>query len=666
MHFTRRKFIALSGATVGASAFSQTATNNHADTCLIWPPKQALPTFPEPFHLDAADLSALSGDQQSLLVTLQGVVNRRLPRLYFYWGTDTTNQSWLTTLDVPYTSITDPLQLVDRYRSEISGAVIYDPNVPDTVNVATNIAGLKGGVLATADLAKSLNLPVIDDLRGRFSNKIDAYTWALNNLWPKFTKRLLTAISPTNTVSVSNVQWTTLLHEMRPITDASNKAVYSADLSSLLGGEAVYVRYQDAVTSDGWGPSVSQVTITADGNVIASFQPANDGEKPYLFDADSSQTTSGWRFADGTSYFIYRFAPPAGTKSLILQTEMWNEFLVTGTSTAPSVQVANPNFRDYIVATNAPVFWLDPEAADEASLFTQILETVQPDTPYLGWFPEGHEMTGVTLCGQHSSVVVAADYFYNATVFSGVCAPVRKPLPQQPTPKLANKIYLTLTMVEGDNIQYNQHRMRAIWDDPNRGQVPINWSVSILLKDIAPSMLHYFQKTGTENDLLVAGPSGAGYTYPAVWPQSTLPNFTKRTGHYMQQTGMNVLFAYNRNGGTDLPFTASIIDLYKRDVPGLLGIVYNYESQSQISVVDGVLLATLLGVNDLNSGKTELASVSASWDGKSPLFVAVGIESWNMAPTDVNTLVASLGSEFEVVRGDVFFQLLRAAQGGGQ
>ena len=26
--------------------------------------------------------------------------------------------------------------------------------------------------------------------------------------------------------------------------------------------------------------------------------------------------------------------------------------------------------------------------------------------------------------------------------------------------RLENKIYLTMTMVEGDNIQYNQHRMR--------------------------------------------------------------------------------------------------------------------------------------------------------------------------------------------------------------
>ncbi|HZY73060.1 MAG TPA: hypothetical protein VFE22_08140, partial [Edaphobacter sp.] len=113
---------------------------------------------------------------------------------------------------------------------------------------------------------------------------------------------------------------------------------------------------------------------------------------------------------------------------------------------------------------------------------------------------------------------------------------------------------------------------------------------------------------------------------------------------------------------TDLALSAAIADLYKRYVPGLLGIVLNYETTSQISLVSGLPVATLLGVNDLSSGQTELAAVSQAWDGKSPLFVAAGLESWNMTPTDANTLANSLGSEFEIVRGDVFFRLYREMQ----
>ncbi|HKX31103.1 MAG TPA: GxGYxYP domain-containing protein [Blastocatellia bacterium] len=654
----------MSGAGVGFSllpfpAVSQ-SSNGLQNCSLVWPPGQALPTFPEPHDLEAADLSSLSGDRQGLLVTLQGIVNRRRPRLYFYWGTDQTNQLWLPNLNVPYRNNSDPWSLIERYRPEINGAVVYDPNLPDTVNLATNLAGLKGGVIATAELAESLNLPVLDDLRGRFSHRLDAYRWALSELWPKLTNRMLTAISPTNTVSVPNVQWLTLLRAPGQVRDASNRAVYTADLSAFLGGEAVYVKYQDAFSIDGWGPSVSRVTVTADGQVIASFQPASAGEAPYLFDADSSQTTSGWRFADGNSYFIYKFTPPAGTRQLVLQTEMWNEYLVMATNTAPSIQVANPLFRDYIVAVNAPVFWLDPESADEAALLTEILETAQPDSPYLGWFPQGHEMTGVTLCGQHRVPVVAADFFYNGTVFSGARGKVKTRQSRARPPKLENKIYLTMTMVEGDNIQYNQHRMRSIWDDPGRGQVPLNWSISALLLDMAPTMLQYFQQTQTANDLLVAGPSGAGYTYPSNWPPQDLEGFIRRSGRYLARTGMNLLFAYNRNGNTDLPLSAEIADLYRREVHDLQGIFLNYQPESRISMIGGLPVATLLGVNDLASGRNQLAGIAQSWDGQGPLFVAAGMGSWNMTPTDVNTLANSLGPEFAIVRGDAFFRLYRS------
>jgi hypothetical protein len=654
----------LSGAALGASAVPSTAlsqTSGGSPATLYWPSTQALPTFPAATHLDAADLSSLTGDEQGLLVTFQGIVNRTQPRLYFYWGTDPTNLEWLNTLPVPHTITTDPWSLFAKYRSSVQGAIVYDPSVPDTVNLATTLAGMNSAVIATADLAAAHNLPILDDLRGRFTTKLSVYQYALANVYPHVTNRLLTAISPTNQQAVPGVTWTTLLKVSQPVTDASNKGTYTADLSGLLGGEAVYVRYQDAYPNDGWGPSVSQVTITADGATLASFQPGTDAEKPFLFDPDSSQLASAWRFADGNNYFIYKFNPPSGTTQLTLSTVMWNEYLVTATNTAPTIQVANPLFRDYIAATAAPVIWLDPEASDEAALFAQILQTLQPDSPYLGWFPQGHEMTGVTLCAQNSSPVVAADFFYNASAFSGVRAPIKDAQPIVDKPKLQNKIYLSLTMVEGDNIQYNQHRMRQIWDDPGRGSVPLGWSISVLLLDIAQAMLSYFQQTQTINDLLVAGPSGAGYTYPAVWPASTLPGYIQRSGRYMAKTGMQTLFAYNRNGSTDLPLSTSLVDLYKRYVPGLKGIVYNYEPQSTVSVVDGVPIATLLGVNDAGSGTSALSSIAAGWNGSSPLFVAAGLESWNMTPTDAKNMVASLGSQFEVVRPDVFFQLVKQA-----
>lgn len=193
--------------------------------------------------------------------------------------------------------------------------------------------------------------------------------------------------------------------------------------------------------------------------------------------------------------------------------------------------------------------------------------------------------------------------------------------------------------------------------------MPLGWSVSVLLRDLAPAMLSYYQETQTPYDLLVAGPSGAGYTYPAMWPSSTLPAYMRRSGEYMRTTGMYSLFAYNRDNSADLPLTPALVDLYRAHIPGLQGIVYNYEGSSQASLIDGLPVTTLLGINDAPSGIPALAAIAAGWDGTAPLFVAAGLESWNILPSDAVTLVNSLGPEFEVVRPDVFFQLMRKAMG---
>jgi hypothetical protein len=666
MNISRRNFLSIAGVGGYAALSPFTARGRQAPPTngqeFNWPANQALPTINQPFHLDVADLTKLTGDQQALLTTLQGVVNRQEPRLYWLLSGDGTDGTWLENLRVPYTTASDPWGLLPRYRHEISGAVVYDPDVPDTIDVATSLASLKNAVIATADLASSLNLPIVADLRGQFATKFDAYNWALAHLWPHLTHRILTGISPSSAVAIPGVQWTTLLEVTGHVHDASNKATYTVDLSPFLGGDGVFVRFQDAFSDDGWGPSVQQVTVTANGNVIASFQPGTSAEQPFLYEPDSSSLASGWRFADNTTYFIYRFAPPAGTTSLSMQVLMWNQYLVTATNTTPIQHVAFPNFRDYIVATGALVFWLDPLVSAEASLFAQILGMVGPDTPYLGWFVGGHEADGVTLCSQHGAPVLAADFFNNATVFAGVRADVRPSQPVVQSPGLQNKVYVTLTMSEGDNVQYDQHRLRQIWDDPNRGKVPLNWSINPLLLDAGPAMLDYYQETQSPNDFMVAGPSGAGYTYPGDWPSADLPSFTERSGRYMQRTGMNVIYALNRVSNTDIAMTDAVAYQYIQDV-NPLGILYNWESTSSLSTPSGLPVITQVGISTVAQGQAALASAIQGWNGSSPLFVALGVLAWNMTPTDVNTLVASLGSQYEVVRADVFFELLRNSLG---
>jgi len=150
--------------------------------------------FPEIFprskppaqKLLVADLRPLPADWQFLLFTLQGLVNRQKPQLYFLFNP--TDELWLDWLQkrgwVKATEkVLDARDLLPRFRSLVKGMVIYDPLLPATKNVATMICGVEDAVAASPRLAKDLNLPVIADLRGRWQNNAEAYEWAFKNLY---------------------------------------------------------------------------------------------------------------------------------------------------------------------------------------------------------------------------------------------------------------------------------------------------------------------------------------------------------------------------------------------------------------------------------------------------------------------------------------------------
>ena len=169
---------------------------------ISWPTTQALPRFARPRRLDVGDLTDLPGSQQMLFSTLQGVINRARPRIYLIQDRLERNRrtSWLRQLDVPHTVHADLWALLDKFAGQVRGTVVYDPAIPDTINVATTIAGLRRAVVATPRLAHRLernyHLRVIEDLRDRFTDRMDAYSWQFEHLWPKTTHRMLVGLPP--------------------------------------------------------------------------------------------------------------------------------------------------------------------------------------------------------------------------------------------------------------------------------------------------------------------------------------------------------------------------------------------------------------------------------------------------------------------------------------
>ena len=158
------------------------------------------PKMPPPArHLYVANIGKLPAAQQRLLVTLQGIVNRSRPRIYLVWGPN--DLFWLTQMEkqgqtgkpIP---VKKPLSLVKIFRGSIHGAVIPDPKVFDSPDIAVDVATVDNLVVATPQLAKRLHLPIKVDLRGKFKNDVAALRYLRTKLAPHMNPYLFLCLDP--------------------------------------------------------------------------------------------------------------------------------------------------------------------------------------------------------------------------------------------------------------------------------------------------------------------------------------------------------------------------------------------------------------------------------------------------------------------------------------
>jgi len=153
--------------------------------------------------------TARTYDEAVAVACVQGIINRDAPQVYVLSSSNARPQHWLDTLSqepgwlagkkrIP---LADLDALVDLAGKRLKGAVVWDPELPATLNVATTIAGVKDAVVLSPELAeRSLGrwkLPILEDLRKRFegatagggcatgSRKNDAYRWAIQEYLAK-------------------------------------------------------------------------------------------------------------------------------------------------------------------------------------------------------------------------------------------------------------------------------------------------------------------------------------------------------------------------------------------------------------------------------------------------------------------------------------------------
>ena len=317
--------------------------------------------------------------------------------------------------------------------------------------------------------------------------------------------------------------------------------------------------------------------------------------------------------------------------------------------------------REYACALGTAVIWLDPQVAGESELLNSFLASMPTGANYLGWWPE--EGAGITRASQYAIPTIASDYATNLTVHSGTSRTINiKPAP--PKPALQNKIYVAFVLSDGDNLQYVEHLMRKLWNNPDRGAVPIGWTVSPAMLDAMPGALDFYHRTATDNDNLISGPSGYGYIYPNNYPNATaLNNFISKTEDYNLRSGLRVTTIWNTIVGG---INQNVGESFATFAPTLLGVT-GQNTGGPLSIYKGTLPGKPLSCNyctNEQAMKDHIASASNGWNRAEPRFVVIQAQPWtDVKPSNFKNVANSLNSDYVVVRPDHLFQLLREHKG---
>ena len=352
--------------------------------------------------------------------------------------------------------------------------------------------------------------------------------------------------------------------------------------------------------------------------------------------------------------------------------------------TAPTHMV----LRDYLVQHKIPAIWISKGMSAESDAVCQkMIWDAEPNGIIMGcWGGYGEQPAGryseadlQRIASLHGKFVVVTDGCFNTSVFSGL-GYKRSALKRRTPPKLdRSKAYVVFHITDGDNLQWLQQEFVTPkwWLDPNRGKVPISWSISPNAADLIPNFLEYIEKTASENDEFTCPTGGLGLLAPSIYGGETgierkklLSEYLRACNAAMIRTGQVGIHLGDTSG---IPWTRADFDLFANGMPAVKAILGDYgkmlgvfKENADYRVSRGVpVIRTLSGVkpaeNDDERAKTIADGVRANRPNKSPAFIHVCLINWYVNPTSIMKAAELLGEDYVVVLPSEMADLYREA-----
>jgi hypothetical protein len=408
----------------------------------------------------------------------------------------------------------------------------------------------------------------------------------------------------------------------------------------------------------------SMLAALYDGLAVSPEQAALLQREPYGLPILADLRLHTWRSSLQVYTWAHRHLLPQCTPELLA-------------GLAPTIP---GRLRSFLVTQRVFTCWLDTRRLPhrslagwpgERQLFKRILSDFSPGSRYLGWFPD--EPSGIRLTSRAALLTLASDHCTNLTIWSNMPrsdqaqdhhvhlaaapAPAREDLAHEREP--ARKIYLSFTFSDGDNLQYCQHRLLHLWQDPARGLLPLGWTIAPALGQIMPALAAFYQRTASANDEFIAGPSGAAYLLPSHLRGPYRTPFLHLTARYMQAMHLVVLQVLDSNTrfsmkflhpGLQRSFVAHLTPC------GLRGILSGAGSVSPFwQRRTGLPIYHNLGLALTPRRTLKLIQRAAA---RGQRFLNVYVFAWQISPGDLLELVGHLDETFCLVTPGQLLELI--------
>lgn len=192
----------------GINQYTPVSQHQTIETGTYWPAGQVLPHFATPApQLDGVDMKQgkLTPEEKTMLLALQGIVNKKQPRIFLFEHGSEGKDKWprLLHLSISELEAKQCLQLVAKYKKELKGAILYSPEKsPHYLNLASTVAGLEDAIPVTPQLydllkQQEIQLPIIADFtKLPYTKATEIYEYMYDHYWNKCTHRLLVSLPP--------------------------------------------------------------------------------------------------------------------------------------------------------------------------------------------------------------------------------------------------------------------------------------------------------------------------------------------------------------------------------------------------------------------------------------------------------------------------------------